>query len=153
MVGQAGKSVTSPTRGASNDWVAKESGLRATFIPDARDMLTGARCELPSGEVVEVKGRNTPLYALARKLEARGYGNWKLQAFTPTGTPSLRGLVRVMAGIAVTERDKRGLRREKYRPFPVRGRPTDAQVAPLGGPVPETVETRLASHRAGARAA
>ncbi len=31
--------------------------LKAIFIPDARGLFTGARCELPSGEVVEVKGR------------------------------------------------------------------------------------------------
>ncbi len=127
--------------------------LSATFIPDARDMLTGARCELPSGKVVEVKGRNTPFFALCRELDKRGYGNCRIEISTPTGTPSIRAAVGVAAGLAISERDGRGLRLEKYRPFRVRGRPTDAQVAPLGSPAPETVETRLASHRAGAKAA
>ena len=89
--------------------------LKATFIPDARDMLTGARCELPGGEVVEVKGRHTPLYDLARELDARGYGDWKLQAYTPTGTPSLHGLVKVMAELTVKE-GRHGPERRKYRP-------------------------------------
>ena len=31
------------------------------------------------------------------------------------------GPVKVMAGLIVTERDKGGLRLEKYRPFPLRG--------------------------------
>ncbi len=127
--------------------------LKAIFIPDARDMFTGARCELPSGEVVEVKARNTPFFALCRELEARGYGDCRIEISTPTGTPSMRAAVGMAAGLAISERDGRGLRLEKYRPFPVRGRLTEAQVAPLGSLAPETVETRLASHRAGAKAA
>ncbi len=127
--------------------------LKAIFLLDTRDMLTGARCELPGGDVVEVKGRNTPLLALCRELEARGYGDCHIEISTPTGTPSLRAAVGVAAGLAISERDDRGLRMEKFRPFPVRGRPTDAQVTPLGSPAPETVATRLASHRAGAKAA
>ena len=70
-------------------------------------------------------GRRTPLYDLARKLEERGYGDWKLQAYTPEGTPSLRGPVKVMAGLAVSESDKDGLRLRKYQPFPPGGRPKD----------------------------
>ncbi len=88
--------------------------LRAVFVADER-AFTGARCELPTGEVVEVKGRRTPLYDLARELEKRGYGDWMLQAHTPAGTPSLRGLVEVMAGLTVEE-GPCGLRRRKYRP-------------------------------------
>ncbi len=114
--------------------------LSATFIPDARDLLTGARCELPGGEVVEVKGRNTPFFALCRELEARGYGDCHIEISTPTGTPSIRAAVGVAAGLAISERDGRGLRLEKYRPFRVRGRLTDAQVAPLGSPAPESEE-------------
>ena len=152
MVGQAGKSVTSPTRGASNDWVAKESGLRATFIADER-AYTGARCELPGGEVVEVKGRNTPFFAICRELAKRGYGDCRIEISTPTGTPSIRAAVGVAAGLAISERDGRGLRLEKYRPFRVRGRPTDAHEGLQGSPAPGTVATRLASHRAGAKAA
>ena len=52
---------------------------------------------LPNGQVVETRGRRTPLYDLARKLDELGFGDWKLQAYTPTGTPSLRGNVSVMA--------------------------------------------------------
>ncbi len=93
--------------------------LRAVFVADERTsrlgLYTGARCELPTGEIVEVKGRRTPLYDLARELEARGYGDCRLQAYTPTGTPSLRGLVKVMAGMTVNE-GSHGLKRRKYRP-------------------------------------
>ena len=114
--------------------------LKAIFIPDARDMFTGAQCELPSGEVVEVKARNTPFFALCRELEARGYGDCHIEISTPTGTPSMRSAVGVAAGLAVSERDGRGHRLEKYRPFPVRGRPTGAQVTPLGSSAPESEE-------------
>ncbi len=93
--------------------------LRAVFVADEctshLGLYTGARCELPTGEIVEVKGRRTPLHDLARELEARGYGDCRLQAYTPTGTPSLRGLVKVMAGLTVEE-GPCGLRRRKYRP-------------------------------------
>ena len=67
--------------------------LRAIFIPDARDLLTGARCELPGGEVVEVKGRNTPFFAICRELAKRGYGDCRIEISTPTGTPSIRAAV------------------------------------------------------------
>ena len=77
--------------------------------------------------MVEVAGRRTPLYDLARKLDALGFGDWKLQSYTPTGTPSLRGLVKVMAGLAVQESDRDGLRLRSYRPFPVGGAPKDGQ--------------------------
>ncbi len=93
--------------------------LRAVFVADERTshlgLYTGARCELPTGEIVEVKGRRTPLYDLARELEKRGYGDCRLQAYTPAGTPSLRGLVKAMAGLAIEE-GPYGLRRRKYRP-------------------------------------
>ncbi len=93
--------------------------LRAVFVADERTshlgLYTGARCELPTGEIVDVKGRRTPLYDLARELEKRGCGNCCLQAYTPTGTPSLRGLVKVMAGLTVEE-GPCGLRRRKYGP-------------------------------------
>ncbi len=127
--------------------------LKATGLPDARDMLTGARCELPGGEVVEVKGRNTPFFALCRELDKRGYGDCHIEISTPTGTPSIRAAVGVAAGLAISERDGRGLRLEKYRPFRVRGRPTDAQVAPLGSPAPEDEETRVPDSTAHEKAA
>ncbi len=64
--------------------------LRAVFIADERPaylgLYTGARCELPGGEVVEVRHRRTPLYDLARELQTRGYGDCHLESFTPTGT-------------------------------------------------------------------
>ena len=112
-----------------------------------------ARCELPGGEVVEVKGRNTPFFAICRELAKRGYGDCRIEISTPTGTPSIRAAVGVAAGLAISERDDRGLRMEKFRPFPVRGRPTDAHEGLQGSPAPGTVATRLASHRAGAKAA
>ncbi len=73
--------------------------LRAVFLTD--DMLrlfTGARCQMPTGEVVEFAGRRTPFYDLARELDARGYGECQLQIYTPTGTPSLRGGSRTLPG-------------------------------------------------------
>ncbi len=114
--------------------------LRATFIPDARALFTGARCELPGGEVVEVKGRRTPFFALCRELEARGYGDCRIEISTPTGTPSIRAAVGVAAGLAISERDDRGLRMEKYRPFPVRGQLADAHEGLQGSPAPESEE-------------
>ena len=76
--------------------------------------------------------QGVPLYDLARTLEPMGYGDWLLQAYTPEGTKSLRGLVKVMAGLTVTERDKKGLRLEKYRPFPAHGRVTERVPAKTG---------------------
>ena len=111
--------------------------LHADFIADER-AFTGARCVLPGGEVVEVRHRRTPLYDLARELEVRGYGAAHLQSFTPTGTPSLHGLVKVMAGLTVEETDKGGLRLRKYRPFPLGRSATDAQVELEGTSGPET---------------
>lgn len=75
-----------------------------------------------------------------------GQGVWK------TGEQG-QGLWPALAGLAISERDGRGLRLEKYRPFRVRGRLTDAHEGLQGSPARETVETRLASHRAGAKAA
>jgi hypothetical protein len=105
--------------------------LRDVFVADERTshlgLYTGARCELPTGEIVEVKGRRTPLYDLARELEARGYGDCRLQAYTPTGTPSLRGLVKVMAGLTVEE-GPHGLTRRKYGPGKACESAVDSQV-------------------------
>ena len=107
--------------------------LKAVFVKDNRSRTyTGARCELPDGTVIETERRRVPLYDLARKLEPMGYGDWLLQAYTPEGTKSLRGLVKVMAGLTVEEKDKGGLRRAKYRPFPVRGRLTQRDLAKIG---------------------
>ena len=111
--------------------------MRAVFLTDDRlRLFAGARCELPTGEVVEVHGRRTPLFDLARELDARGYGEWHLRIYTPAGTPSLGGLVKVLAGLFVVERDKGGLRLEKYSPFPVRGRTADGDLGLQGTQVP-----------------
>ena len=111
--------------------------LRAVFLTDDRlRLFTGARCELPTGEVVEVAGRRTPLYDLARELEARGYGERQLQIYTPTGTPSLQGLVKVMAGWTVEETDRGGLRLRSYGPFPLGGRLADRRGGVSGARVP-----------------
>ena len=91
--------------------------LRAEFIAhDSKKRLgfTGARCEIPNGQVVKTTGLRSPLYALARKLEALGFGDWALQAYTPTGTKSLRGKVSVMAGTDLRD-GPCGLERRKYR--------------------------------------
>ena len=46
--------------------------LAANFVTDDRlRHFRGARCKLPTGEVIEVSNRRTPLYDLARELEAR----------------------------------------------------------------------------------
>ena len=66
--------------------------LRAVFMTDDRlRLFMGARCELPTGELVEVAGRHTPFYDLARELDSRGWGEWQIQIYTPAGTPSLAG--------------------------------------------------------------
>ncbi len=67
--------------------------LRAVFVADER-AFTGARCELPTGEVVEVASRKTPFFALCRELDKRGYGDSRIEISTPEGTPSMRGLVK-----------------------------------------------------------
>ncbi len=77
--------------------------LRAVFLTDDRlRLFTGARCEMPTGGIVEVAGRRTPFCDPARELDARGYGEWLLQIYAPTGTPSLRGLVNDLAKLTVT---------------------------------------------------
>ena len=77
-------------------------GRRADLpnIPEIAAELTEqtASCTLPTGETITVSHR-LPLYTLARELDAKGYGDYRLQSYSPTGTPSLRGLVSVMAGL------------------------------------------------------
>ena len=113
-------------------------------MPEIAAVLTEqtASCTLPTGETVTVSHR-VPLYTLARELDARGYGDYRLQAYTPTGTPGLRGLVSVMAGLTVSERDKEGLRLEKYRPFPSRGRPAERDPGSEGIPALRMIEGGL----------
>ena len=110
--------------------------LRAVFLTDEKlRLFTGARCELPTGEIVEVRGRRTPFYDLARELDWRGWGDWHLQIYTPAGTPSLRGLVKDLAGLTVKERDRGGLRLERFQKFP--GRLADGRDGLSGARVPE----------------
>ena len=91
--------------------------LRAVFLCEDGD-YRGARCELPTGETVEVHGRRTPFFAICRELDARGYGDCRIEISTPAGTPSMRGKVSTLAGLSIEESDKDGLRLRAYRPFP-----------------------------------
>ncbi len=128
--------------------------LRATFLVDDKLRLyRGARCELPTGEVVEVQGRHTPLYDLARELDQQGYGDWKLQSCTHTGAPSLGGLVKVMAGLAVEESDRGGLSLRRYRPFPGGRSAADGDSASEGSQTPESAEKGLCGSTAHEEAA
>ncbi len=125
----------SPHPETAADNGAGVASLHAAFIADERPaylgLYTGARCELPGGEVVALRHRRTPLYDLARELEVRGYGAAHLQSFTPTGTPSLRGLVKVMAGLTVEE-GPYCLRHRKYKGGRWCESGADARKAPRG---------------------
>ena len=119
--------------------------LRAVFIADEserRKGFTGARCELPNGQVVETRGCRTPLYDLARQLDELGFGDWKLQAYAPTGTKSLRGKVSVMAAIELRE-GRSGLERRKYRPKNLDDGSVQRDLGPKGTHPPENEETPL----------
>jgi hypothetical protein len=122
-------------------------------LDDKLKLYRGARCELPTGALVEVTNRRTPFYDLARALVEMGYGDWHLQAYTPQGTPSLSGLVGKMAELMVEESDKGGLRLRKYRPFKLGRSPTDAQVVPEGSPAPDGEEMRVSDSAAREEAA
>ncbi len=101
---------------------ASSATLCADFIADERPaylgLLTGARCELPTGEAVEVRHKRTPFFSLCRELDKRGYGDCRIEISTPAGTPSMRGKVSMLAGLSIEESDKDGLRLRAYRPFP-----------------------------------
>ncbi len=125
--------------------------LRAVFLCEDGD-YRGARCELPTGDVVELRHRHTPLYDLARELQAQGYGDCRLESFTPTGTPSLRGLVKVMAGLTVEE-GPHGLRCRKYRPAKWCESATDSREAPRGTQTPENEKTLVSESTARVEAA
>jgi len=117
--------------------------LKAIFIPDAYGLFTGARCELPSGEGVEVKGRKTPFFALCRELDKRGYGDCRIEISTPEGTPSMRGLVKAMAGLRIEESDRGGLKQRKFEPFPGAGAAKERDLGPEGTRTPENEEMRV----------
>ena len=126
--------------------------MRVVFLTDDRlRLFTGARCELPTGEAVEVTGRRTPFYDLARELDARGYGECQLQIYTPTGTPSLRGRVKDLAKLTVTEWDRGGLRVEAFQKY--RSRPADRRDGVSGARVPERRKSGSAAPFQSGRAA
>ncbi len=116
--------------------------LRAVFVADER-AFTGARCELPLGEVVEVAGRKTPFFALCRELDKRGYGDRRIEISTPQGTPSMRGLVKAMAGLRIEESDRGGLKQRKFEPFPGAGAAKERDLSPEGTQTPENEEKRV----------
>ncbi len=91
--------------------------LRAVFRCEDGD-YRGARCVLPTGEVIELRHKRTPFFALCRELDVLGYGDCRIEISTPTGTPSMRGKVSTLAGLSIEESDKDGLRLRAYRPFP-----------------------------------
>ncbi len=124
--------------------------LRAVFRCEDGD-YRGARCELPTGETVEVHGRRTPFFALCRELAARGYGDCRIEISTPAGTPSMRAVVRVAAGLTIKERDRGGLRLECFQEFP--GPSVDAQEAPRGTQTPENKKTCVSESTARVEAA
>jgi hypothetical protein len=117
--------------------------LRAELlIDDKLGLYRGARCKLPSGEVVEVTNRRTPFYDLARVLADMGYGDCRIQIYTPQGTPSLSGRIGKLAGLMVEESDKGGLRLRKYRPFPPGRSVIQRDLGSKGTQTPESKETR-----------
>ncbi len=130
-------------------------GRRADLptMPEIAAELTEqtASCTLPTGETITVSHR-LPLYTLARELDAKGYGDYRLQSYSPTGTPSLRGLVSVMAGLTVEESDKGGLRLRPFRDHPGKGifsraaAPQERDPAPRGIPTPEVSPAACRSH-------
>ena len=131
--------------------------LRATFVADERvryrGQFTGAQCKLPCGDLVEVRGKRTPFYDLCRELDRLDYGDHRIQIFTPTGTPSLKGKGSVLAGLMVEESDKRGLRLRKFKPFPVGGAAAQCDLGPEGTEPPENEQTRLSESPHGRKAA
>lgn len=94
--------------------------------------FNGALCALPNSETAEVHRRRVPLYDLARELNRLGYGDWLLQAYTPSGTASLRGLVKVVAELTVEESNRGGLRLRKFHPLPPGGVVVERDDAPAG---------------------
>ncbi len=126
--------------------------LRAVFVADER-AFTGARCELPLGEVVEVTGRKTPFFALCRDLDKRGYGDCRREISTPEGTPSMRGLVKAMAGLRIEESDRGGLQQRKFEPFLGAGVAKERDLGPEGTQTPKNDEKRVSESTAHEKAA
>ncbi len=105
------------------------------------------------GEVVEVTGRKTPFFALCRELDKRGYGDSRIEISTPEGTPSMRGLVKAMAGLRIEESDRGGLQQRKFEPFPGAGAAKERDLGPEGAHIPENEETRVSESTAHEKAA
>ncbi len=116
--------------------------LGAVFVADER-AFTGARCKLPTGEVVTVSRKRTPFFALCRELDKRGYGDSRIEISTPEGTPSMRGLVKGMAGLRIEESDRGGLKQRKFEPFPGAGAAKERDLGPEGTQTPDREETRV----------
>ncbi len=120
--------------------------LSAVFIEDERKayegLLTGARCQLPTGEVVEVVHRKTPLYDLCRELDRLGYGDHRIEISTPWGTSSMRGRVGVLAGLMVVERAGSRMRLEPYGPVNVPLKPQERDEAAEPSRVSQTTPSR-----------
>ncbi len=61
----------------------------------------------------------------------------------------MRAVVKVAAGLTVTERDRDGLRLEKYRPFHPPGLPQERDLDPEGTPEYRTGVRRASVSRCG----
>ena len=131
---------------------ADRLSLSAVFVADERkaylDLLTGARCRLPTAEIIEVIHRKTPFYDLCRELDRLGYGDHRIEIDTPWGTPSMRAVASVAAGLMVVESDRDGLRLEPYRPFPHHLKPQERDEAVEGIHTPQTSSARVPAHTA-----
>ncbi len=112
------------------------------FVADER-AFTGACCKLATGEEVEVKDRKTPFFTLCRELDKRGYGDCRIQIYTPEGTPSMRGLVKALAGLRIEESDRGGLQQRKFEPFPGAGAAKERDLGPEGTQTPSNEEKRV----------
>ncbi len=134
---------------------ASSATLHAVFIVDERPaylgLYPGACVVLPTGEAVEVRHRRTPLFAICRELDVLGYGDCRIEISTPQGTPSMRAVVRVAAGLTIKERDRGGLRLERFQEFP--GLTTDSQVELEGTRGPETPDRAPGPDRTTGKAA
>ena len=126
--------------------------LNAVLVADER-AFTGARCVLPTGEVVEVKGRKTPFFALCRELDKRGYGDCRIEISTPEGTPSMRGKISALAGLRIEESNRGSLKQRKFEPFPGAGAAKERDLGPEGAHIPENEEKRVCESTAREEAA
>ncbi len=147
---------THPETKAAGDQAAPT--LCADFIADERPaylgLLTGARCVLPTGDVVELRHKRTPFFSLCRELDKRGYGDCRIEISTPAGTSSMRGKVSTLAGLSIEESDKDGLRLRAYRPFPPGRVAKERDLDPEGTQrTPENGKMRVSESIAGVEAA